>query len=50
MHDKVKPTQKAIISSYIQCFEWKENYIDKADRCFVTRLDEHGSRHDPPRS
>ena len=32
----------------IQCPASKEHYIDKTDWCFVTRLDEHGSRHNQP--
>ena len=46
--DKIKTTQKANIICDIQCPACKEHYIGKTDRCFVTRLDEHGSRHDQP--
>ena len=46
--DKIKTTQKANIIYDIQCHACKEHYIGKSDRCFVTRLDEHGSRHDQP--
>ena len=46
--EKIKTTQKANISYDIQCPACKEHYIGKTDRCFVTRLDEHGSRHDQP--
>ena len=46
--DKIKTTQKANIIYDIQCPACKEHYIGKTDRCFVTRLDEHGSRHDQP--
>ena len=44
--DKVKTTQKANILYDIQCPACKEHYIGKTDQCFVTRLHEHGSRHD----
>ena len=44
--DKVKTTQKANIIYDIQCPACKEHYIGKTSRCFVTRIDEHGSRHD----
>ena len=43
---KIKTTQKPNIIYDIQCPACKEHYIGKTDRCFVTRLDEHGSRHD----
>ena len=46
--DKIKTPQKANIIYDIQCPACKEHYIGKTDRCFVTRLDEHGSRHDQP--
>ena len=46
--EKIKTTQKANMSYDIQCPACKEHYIGKTDRCFVTRLDEHGSRHDQP--
>ena len=46
--DKIKATQKANIFYDIQCPACKEHYICKTDRCFVTRLDEHGSRHVQP--
>ena len=46
--DKIKTHQKANIIYDIQCPACKEHYIGKTDRCFVTRLDEHGSRHDQP--
>ena len=46
--DKVKTTKKANIVYDIQCPASKEHYIGKTDRCFVTRFDEHGSRHDQP--
>ena len=45
---KVKNTQKASIVFDIQCPACKEHCIGKTDRYFVTRLDEHGSRHDQP--
>ena len=45
---KIKTNHKANIIYDIQCPACKEHYIDKTDRCFVTRLDEHGSRHDQP--
>ena len=48
--DKVKITQKVNIVYNIQCPACKKHYIGKTDRCFVTRLDEHGSRHDQPMS
>ena len=44
--DKIKTTQKANIIYDIQCTACKEHYTGKIGRCFVTRLDEHGSRHD----
>ena len=44
--DKAKTTQKTNIIYDIQCPACKEHYIGKTDRCFVTRIDEHGSRHD----
>ena len=40
--DKSKTPQKANIIYDIQCPACKE-HIGKTDRCFVTRLDEHGS-------
>ena len=46
--DKTKTRQKANIIYDIQCPACKEHYIGKTDRCFVTRLDEHGSQHDHP--
>ena len=46
--EKVKTIQKGNIIYDIQCPACKEHCIGKADRCFVTRLDEHGSRHDQP--
>ena len=46
--DKVKITQKAKLIYDIPCPALKEYYIGKTDRCFVTQLDEHGSRHDKP--
>ena len=45
---KIKTTQKANIIYDIKCRACKEHCIGKSDRCFVTRLDEHGSRHDQP--
>ena len=45
---KTKTTQKANISYDIQFTAYKEHYIRKTDRCFVTHLDERGSRHDQP--
>ena len=44
--DKVKTIQKANIIYDIQCPACKEHYTGKTYRCFVTHLDEHGSRHD----
>ena len=44
--DKIKTTQKANIICDIQCAACKEHYTGKTGRCFVTRLDEHRSRHD----
>ena len=44
--EKIKTTQKANIIDDIQCPACIERYIGKTDRCFVTRHDEHGSRHD----
>ena len=41
--DKIKTTQKANKIYDIQCPAYKEHYIGKTDRCFVTRLDEHES-------
>ena len=46
--DQVKTTQKANITYDAQCPACKEHYIGKTDQCFVTRLDEHGIRHDQP--
>ena len=46
--DKVKTTQKPNIIYDNQCPACKEHYVGKTDRWFVTRLDEHGSRHDQP--
>ena len=46
--DKIKTTQKANIFYDIQCRACKEHYLGKSDQFFVTRLDEHGSRHDQP--
>ena len=46
--DKVKITQKVNIVCNIQYSAGKKHYNGKTDRCFVTRLDEHGSRHDQP--
>ena len=46
--DKVKTTQEANIIYDSQCPACKEIYIGKTDRCFVTCLDEHGSRDDQP--
>ena len=46
--EKIKTTQLANIIYDIQCPACKEHYIGKTYRCFVTRLDEHGSRHDQP--
>ena len=43
---KVKTTRKVGKIYDIQCPACKEHYIGKTDRCFVTCLDEHGSRHD----
>ena len=44
--DKVKITQKANLFYDIRCPALKKHYIGKNNRCFVTRLDEHGNRHD----
>ena len=46
--DKVKTTQKPNIAYDIHCRACKEHYIGETDWCFVTRLDEYGSRHDQP--
>ena len=45
---KLKPIKKANIVYVIQCPVCKKHYIGKTDRCFVTRIDERGSRHDQP--
>ena len=45
---KIKTAQKTYIIYDIQCRACKEHYIGKTDQCFVTRHDEHGSRHDQP--
>ena len=46
--DKIKTTQKVNIIHDIQCPACKEHYIGKTNKCFVTCLDEHRSRHDQP--
>ena len=46
--EKIETTQKANITYDIQYPACKEHYIGKSDQYFVTRLDEHGSRHDQP--
>ena len=46
--DKVKITEKANIIYDILFPASKEHYIGKTDRCFLTRLDEHGRRHNQP--
>ena len=46
--DKIKTLQKSSIIYKIECPACKEHYVGKTDRCFVTRLDEHGCRSDQP--
>ena len=46
--EKVKTTQKANMIYDIQCPACKERHIGKTNSCFVTCLDEHGSRHGQP--
>ena len=46
--DKIPTDQKANIIYSIKCPGCHSLYVGKTDRCFITRMKEHGSRPDQP--